>query len=59
MDTGTSLITVPTYEFTILSLMWQQEYKGVMCSSEICYSSGSCEIAAAKIKPLMFQFGGS
>ena len=29
MDTGTSLITVPNYEFDRLSSMWQQDYKGV------------------------------
>ena len=46
MDTGTSLITVPNFEFIRLSAMWQQDYKGVQCSTELCYTAGTCQTLA-------------
>ena len=56
MDTGTSLIAVPAKEFKALSQAWMKDYSEVMCSSELCYTVGSCNLVIPKMKALRFRF---
>jgi hypothetical protein len=58
MDTGTSLIAMPNSEFYALAKKWQKDYSGVLCSTEICYTEGSCSLLAPRLKPLRFRFEG-
>lgn len=56
IDTGTSLIAVPDDEFKVLKKIWLQAESSLQCSSQLCYTVGSCASVITKMKPLKFRF---
>jgi len=60
IDTGSTIIAVPTELFSQLLQKWQESDKNIDCKSDggICQSVDSCENLAPKLAPVGFLIAG-
>jgi Eukaryotic aspartyl protease len=56
VDTGTTLIAIPSADFEKLARKWMKDDNEVLCSSELCYKIGTCNNLWKPIEPIEFKF---